>query len=164
MGRPTIPMVGRPSTTEVTTVTRRRSIAPLLLLLAAVLASCSAGARGSGASATMPDCAPRGAPISRPELLPVAFPLPPGTVLTQVHESSAGATVIAGVIPLPLADAAGYFLDEMPRAGFDLGPGDAEQDEAESAFTGAGIDGQFKVHSILDCGDAVTLTLALIRR
>ena len=136
-----------------------------LLIATALLVSCAGGEQATaGAAASMPACAPSEAAISSPPALPATLPLPPGTVLNLVHESSAGATIIFGVIPLSLSDAAGFFVDQIPRAGFELGPGDAEQDEAEAVFSGPGVDGQWKVHSILDCADAVTLNLAIIRR
>ena len=63
--------------------------------------------------------------------------------------------------PRRLRDASDFFRAELPKAGFELGEGDAEADEAEQAFTGHGLEGQWKVHSILDCPDAVSLSIAV---
>jgi hypothetical protein len=96
-----------------------------------------------------------------PAQLNGVLPLPPGTVLTSTDLAGKGPLVIGGYVPAQLADASAFFKEELPKAGFELGEGDAEGDEAEQAFTGHGLEGQWKVHSILDCPDAVSLTIAV---
>ncbi len=49
---------------------------------------------------------------------------------------------------------------KLPAAGYQLGAGDAEQAEAEALFLGESVRGKWKVNGILNCPDAVTLTLA----
>jgi hypothetical protein len=56
-----------------------------------------------------------------------------------------------------------FFMRQLPKAGYKLGEGDAEQDEAESGFSGHEITGRWKVNGILDCPNAVTLALFVNR-
>jgi hypothetical protein len=67
-------------------------------------------------------------------------------------------------VPAELKAAAAFFLRELPAAGFTLGMGDGELDEAESTFSGNGYQGHFKVHSIQDCPGAVTLSVVLAKQ
>jgi hypothetical protein len=68
------------------------------------------------------------------------------------------------VIPNELRDAVTFFQRALPRAGFQLGEGDAEHDEAESTFSGNGFAGKWKLNGILNCPNAVALTIAVLRR
>jgi hypothetical protein len=143
----------------------------LITIFLIVLASCS----GPGATPTdiadsasepipeLPACAEAGPAISLPAEFPSYFPLPPGTAIHASRNTEEGVLVIDGVVPADLQTAAAFFLRELPAAGFTLGFGDGELDEAESAFSGNGYQGQFKVHSILDCPGAVTLKLAITK-
>jgi hypothetical protein len=47
----------------------------------------------------------------------------------------------------------------LPAAGFVNTAGDAEMDEAESLFVGAGVRGQWKVNGIAMCPGAAKLAL-----
>jgi hypothetical protein len=132
----------------------------MLLMLAG--AACS-GQPGDAASASpaIPECAAAGAVVTLPDAFPDDFPLPAGTRITDVQETDDGVLLVGGVIPGSLSAAATFFSDEVPAAGFEAGEGDAEQDEAEASFWREGSEGSWKVHSILDCPTAVTLTVAI---
>lgn len=130
--------------------------------LVALLAACSTGLPSARPEATLPACAQAPPAIATPAELPPNLPLPHGTVLTSVHRSDAGATVIGGYIPAELNAAARFFQAELPEAGYELLGGDAELDEAEAVFAGHGVQGQWKVHSLLDCAAAVSLMLAIL--
>lgn len=133
--------------------------------LLALLAGCATSTTTTTISApavTLPACAEASARVDTPAELPADLPLPPGTVLTSVSRSDAGSTVIGGYIPAELNAAAQFFQAELPAAGYELLGGDAELDEAESAFAGGGVQGQWKVHSLLDCSSAVSLTIAIL--
>ena len=67
--------------------------------------------------------------------------------------------MVGAIVPSNLQTATRFFLRELPEAGFELIGGDAEMDEAESSYRGLGYQGQWKIHSIIDCPDAVTLTV-----
>jgi hypothetical protein len=114
-----------------------------------------------GPSPTIPRCAAGGSVIPPPPELPEDLPLPSGTVFTSMHVD-VGTIVLSGVVPLDLRGAATFFIEELPAAGYELGEGDAEQGEAESVFAGHGYRGRWRVNGILDCPNAVTLTLAIV--
>lgn len=112
----------------------------------------------------MPACAKVGPVVERPAQLPAGFPLPPGTLLTSGQVPREGQLLIGGVVPHDLQEAAEFFTDELPSAGYELGFGDSEGNEAEAPFTGNGFRGKWRVNSIRDCGAAVRLTLVLIEQ
>jgi hypothetical protein len=122
------------------------------------------GGNGSSAGdpALVPACAKTGERVTRPDELPSGFPLPPGTVITSSATPYPGQLLIGGVIPVDIQKAAEFFVDELPRAGYEPGPGDSEQGEAEAPFTGQGVRGKWKVNGILNCSNAVILTLVVI--
>lgn len=110
---------------------------------------------------TLPACAGATERAQLPAELDGVFPLPPGTVISSAKLAGQGPLVVGGYVPMELKDAAAYLQEELPKAGFTAGEGDAEPDEAEQSFSGKGLEGQWKVHSLLDCPDAVTLTIAV---
>lgn len=89
--------------------------------------------------------------------------LPPGTVLTSSERRPEGQLLVSGVIPREFRKVVEFFVEELPAAGYKNGEGDAEQDEAESHFSGKGVTGKWKVNGILNCPDAVTLSLLVSR-
>lgn len=140
---------------------------PIVVLLVALGATvgCTPGpqagpAGGATAIPALPPCASAGAAVTLPTGVPGNLPLPPGTMVTSVQVDG-GRTLLGGVVPTDLQTAARFFQTALPAAGFKLGEGDAEPDEAESVFTGNGVKGQWKVHSITGCPGAVNLTLAV---
>jgi hypothetical protein len=107
---------------------------------------------------TLPPCAQAGPPVSLPPEFPKSFPLPPGTVITASRH--AGPTIVLeGFIPMELKQATRFFVQNLPAAGFRLGRGEAERNEAESRFGGNGVVGFFKVRSIADCPGALELRI-----
>lgn len=141
---------------------RRRSIAAIACTtVAAVAVGVAAGQGGGGASVAatpqVPACTHAGKAVGRPSAIPAAV-FPPQTILTSVRRRH-GLTVVSGVVPLTLHDAVRFFVTGLPAAGYVNGLGDAEMDEAESFFTGAGLHGKWKVNGIPGCPNAVTLSL-----
>ncbi|HET8572004.1 MAG TPA: hypothetical protein VFN14_08950 [Candidatus Limnocylindria bacterium] len=142
----------------------RTSVALAALVL---LSACGGGNAGTttGASVvvvpSLPACVPAAERAELPANLDGVLPLPVGTVITSAKLTGRGPLQIAGYVPASLREASAFFREELPKAGFEPGEGDAENDEAEQAFSGHGLDGQWKVHSILDCPDAVSLTIAV---
>jgi hypothetical protein len=148
--------------------TRLVGVGVCLALAAGPLAGCGGGdsdaspTLSEGTAPAVPACAKAGSTIPRPSDLPGDFPLPPGTVITSSQNPHPGQLLIGGVIPADLRGAAVFFSDELPSHGYELGFGDAEQGEAEAPFSGHGFRGKWKVNGILNCPNAVTLTLVLI--
>src|SRR5437016_6248065 len=109
--------------------------APSLLVLAAValVAGCGGGGGSAArpAATTLPDCAGAGTAIARPAALPERFPLPAGTVLDRTHREGEF-QIVEGFAPGPLDATRAFFREQLPKAGFELGEGDAEEHEAET--------------------------------
>ena len=105
-----------------------------------------------------PACAGAATPVDRPDAVPANL-LPPGTVLTSRMNLPDGRTLVTGVIPLEFRGAVDFYVTKLPAAGYQLGAGDAEQDEAEALFLGERVRGKWKVNGILNCSSAVRLTL-----
>jgi hypothetical protein len=99
-----------------------------------------------------------GTTVARPDEVPAAV-LPPGTSLTSVQHPQAGTTLVTGVVSREFRRAVDFYVTDLPRAGYRLGRGDAEMDEAEAFFSGPSAKGKWKVNGILNCPQAVTLAL-----
>lgn len=132
--------------------------------LAVVVIGIAAGRDdGGGSSETRttfagPQCAAARQFVDRPDSVPADL-LPPGTALTSRMNLPRNQTLVTGVIPLDFRTAVDFYVIELPAAGYQLGAGDAEQAEAEAQFLGESVGGKWKVNGILNCPDAVTLTL-----
>jgi hypothetical protein len=142
---------------------RLPSCVPVALCLLA-----AAGCGGSEEEASrpvprVPACAGEGQTIPRPRGIPRELPLPPGTELHATERPYPDQVVVRGAVPGELEDAASFFEDELPDAGYRLGRGDAEPNEREALFTGNGVRGGWRVRAIPACEGAVTLTLVVIR-
>jgi hypothetical protein len=123
-----------------------------------LLAACG----GSGAKkvgGALPSCASAAHPVARPAPL-ADFPLPHGAVLDRTRKQ-AGGTILEGLVPGELKATRDWFERELPKAGYTLGAGDAEDAEAETDFRGKGADGHLKLHTIDGCKGALTVAVAL---
>jgi hypothetical protein len=112
------------------------------------------------ASVGLPSCDAKATTASLPASFPKAFPLPPSTVVTSVGQG-AGGTFVRGVVPLSLKKAAAFFRRRVPEAGFEPGEADAEPWEAESEFSGHGVDGKWKVNELPACLRKTALLVAV---
>jgi hypothetical protein len=63
-----------------------------------------------------------------------------------------------------LSETARFFERRLPQAGFELGEGDAEPGEAESEFSGKGVEGKWKVNAVAGCLRDVALLVAIEKR
>jgi hypothetical protein len=122
------------------------------------------GGNGSSKATTFagPQCAGVRQFVDRPGSVPADL-LPPGTALTSLMNLPQDRTLVTGVIPLEFRTAVDFYVSKLPAAGYQLGAGDAEQDEAEALFLGESVRGKWKVNAMLNCPDAVTLTLLVGR-
>ena len=136
-----------------------------LPLAAAVvgLVAVHGGGKGDAEAAaprvSAPACASeeRGPTAPPPEIS--AAVLPPGTVITSVSRPRAGMTLVQGVVSSPFRSVVEFYVRQLPAAGFVNTAGDAEMDEAESLFVGAGVRGKWKVNGIAMCPGAAKLAL-----
>ena len=114
---------------------------------------------GMVAGPPLPACVRAAAAVPPPEAFPEDLPLPPGTVITAARMTAAGAAYIDGYAPLSHIDAARFFLEEMPAAGYVNGRGDSESHEAEAPFSGNGVDGRWIVVTVPDCPAATYIVI-----
>lgn len=142
----------------------RRSWGRVALVATLTLAGCGGGARpdvsGARAAGSLPACVKAGDALARPEGFPVSLPLPDGTLITA-HDNGVKRVALSGYVPMPLRDAAAWMSRQLPSAGYRNGEGDAEQDEAESVFTGHGYQGKWKLNALDACAGAVAIQVSL---
>jgi hypothetical protein len=130
------------------------------LVVALALAGCGGGGKhtASTANTTLPSCAN----VSyESKALPTGWqvPLPDGFVATEVVDSPKIHQVI-GRAPGSFQSTVKFFRESLPAAGYEVGEGDAEEDEAESEFDGHGVHGRWRVNALLGCPDASAVTVA----
>jgi hypothetical protein len=128
----------------------------LLLVLAGVLAHAVGGGAASTAAPAMPSCVDASKRVAVPPGWNV--PLPPGAVVTGVQ--STAIRQVSALVPAAFADTVRWYREDFPRLGYELGSGDAENDEAEADFSGHGIRGRFRVNGIVGCSGATALAVA----
>jgi hypothetical protein len=114
----------------------------------------------AAASAGLPSCDAKATSAALPAAFPPEFPLPPGTVLTSAGEGGGG-TFVRGVVPMSLNEAANFFRKQLPKAGFEPGQADSEPWEAESEFSGKGVEGKWKVNELPGCLEKAALLVAV---
>jgi hypothetical protein len=114
----------------------------------------------TAASAGLPSCDAKATSAVLPSMFPRNFPLPADTVVTSVGEGGGG-TFVRGVVPMSLKPAADFFREEVPKAGFVPGEADSEPWEAESEFSGKGIEGKWKVNELPRCLEKAALLVAV---
>jgi len=114
----------------------------------------------------LPDCAPPRTPVPMPARIAPNFPFPPGMKIYKAQTLGANANYVQLVVyaPLNFKDALRYLLDELPRAGYELGRGDQEPGEAESAFSGNGWNGGFRIATIMGCDEMTEWVVVVYRR
>jgi hypothetical protein len=118
--------------------------------------------QGSSEGAPLALCGRHPAAVGAPRELPAGYPLPKHTVITRVQRVR-GVVVVQGIEPLGIRDAGRFLITELPGAGYRIGRGDSEADEAETDFIGHGAVGRVKVHTIPGCARATHLVVALVQ-
>ncbi|GAC1560402.1 MAG: hypothetical protein NVS2B7_34840 [Herpetosiphon sp.] len=136
----------------------------LMSIGAFVLLSC-----GNDASSTLglrpppggiPACANVTATVPRPPSFPTDFPLPPGTVLFKQEVRTDNRTIIYAVAPYDFATMQTFMEQALPRAGYKLSGGEAEEGrEAESFYAGHNIRGRWVLHPVTSCPNTSSLTV-----
>jgi hypothetical protein len=135
-----------------------------LLVLSIAPAGPVAVAPAVPARGALPACAGAGAGAASG--LPPSFPLPPGTVVRTSHKhTGSGSPVdyISAVAPGSIDSAAKFVLRRLPRAGYRLVQADRETYEADGAFSGHGIRGRMRFHTLLGCPGVLTIDIATWR-
>jgi hypothetical protein len=154
-GIPSLPSIGRRTLAAVCCI----PLAAAALSLVAAHGGGNGSAEAAATRISAPACASveRGTTAPPPEIS--AAVLPPETVITSVKHPRPGMTLVYGVVSAPFRSAVEFYVTKLPAAGYVNTVGDAEMDEAESLFVGAGMHGKWKVHGIPLCANAVKLAL-----
>jgi hypothetical protein len=118
---------------------------------------------GESDAAPLRVCGRQHAAVPAPRELPSSYPLPKNTVITRVQRVR-GVVVVSGIEPLAIREAGRFLITALPNAGYRIGRGDSEADEAETDFLGHGAVGRVKVHTIPGCAHATHLVIALVPR
>jgi hypothetical protein len=117
----------------------------------------------AAASEGLPSCDAKATSAALPATFPNNFPLPADTVLTSVGQGGGG-TFVRGVVPMSLKEAADFFRNQLPKAGFEPGEADSEPWEAESEFSGQGVEGKWKVNELPGCLEKAALLVAVAKK
>src|SRR5438128_31776 len=81
----------------------------------------------------LPKCKPQ-KHLATPDWVPKDLPLPDGTFFTKKIASQGGYDEGLFILPLSTSEIATFVLKEWPKAGYQLGRGDAEPGEVEDQF------------------------------
>ncbi len=146
-----------------------------VIALAGVAAGCSAGTAGGGGAApspaaaqvagatgpTLSACAKAGLAVAIPSDFPASFPLPDGSVVVETDTSAGGGTRIKALVPLEVRAFGEYLERALPAAGLAIGGGEAEANELESKFSGAGVAGQLTARELSGCPGVLSVQVAI---
>jgi hypothetical protein len=86
-----------------------------------------------------------------PKPVPATLPKPPTGTKPKFIYRSFRLSVARLTTQLSLRDSVLFVLDQLPKAGFVLGRGDAEPGQADAPFTGGGVYGQIRLNSLSTC-------------
>jgi hypothetical protein len=84
--------------------------------------------------------------------------VPPGLHVVSVQEKPN--VVIRFTVPDDFHHTVRYLLDALPKAGFTLGTGDAEAEEADIPFSGGGLHASMKINDKGHCETGGLLAVA----
>jgi hypothetical protein len=147
----------------------------LLLVLVPLLAGCTMASPVTPAQAAaatvpvtlaanvaIPACAQAGPAIAPPAAFPTDFPLPPSMVITEGQAQAKGRVALSGYVPTDVRTLALYMNQTLPHAGYTPRFIEIETKDAEGDFDGpTGSQGRWKVGRIVNCPNAVTLTVLI---
>lgn len=77
---------------------------------------------------------PAAASFSWPPGIPSNFPKPPGGRIDSTRTAAGGLQIVRLTTPFNLREGILFVLKELPKAGYNLGRGDAEAAEADAPF------------------------------
>ena len=126
---------------------------------AAVVAGCSSsgpgGSPGSSAApagstvVTRPTCPPGSAADRWPAAAPTGLPVPGGLHVVSVQRKPN--VVIRFTVPDDFHNTVRYLLAALPKAGFTLGTGDSEAEEADIPVSKGDVHASFKISDAGPC-------------
>jgi hypothetical protein len=83
--------------------------------------------------------------------VPRDLPEPPGATLTDVQKRTDGLTVVMFTTPRSIRDAVLFLIEQMPKAGYTLARGDAENTEADAPFVKGDLRGVMRMIAVEPC-------------
>jgi hypothetical protein len=86
--------------------------------------------------------------------VPGDLPRPPGSNRPNVALANSNLTVVQFTAPISLREGVLFVLGEFPKAGFRLGRGDAEVNQADAPFARQGVFGQVRINGTGPCTTA----------
>lgn len=141
-------------------MTRLAAAAALGVAAAAALAGCSSSKQTASGADSTPDrtsevvstdatCDPAGASDSWPSIVPSGLPRPDGMHVVSVQRKPN--VVIRFTVPQDFHATVRYLLDAIPAAGFTLGTGDSEAEEADIPLSRGAEHASIKVNDAGNC-------------
>ena len=144
---------------------RHRRTSAALVAVAALTTPALVGCGGGSDNPTVAAPSASGCPSSAlaadswPSAVPSDLPTLPGLHVTSTQSTSSGAHMVSAESPVALREAVRTLVTELPKAGYSLGKGDAEADEADAPFSKGDLHGSFRLSAQSSCGVTVTLTV-----
>jgi hypothetical protein len=129
---------------------------------ASLLAGCTSGSKpepGPTVPSSEPTTTPSPCPgvalkpkLTWPAGFPANLPKPPGaSAAVPVNSGIAGLRIVRFSTPTSLREGVLFIVKAVPKAGFNLGRGDAEPNEADAPFTYNGQRGTYRMASRVEC-------------
>jgi len=131
-------------------------------LCLALLTGCSGSAEPSAVPTTAPavteptaqaepTCAPKPADLMWPAPVPADLPVPPAAKLTEVQKRTDGLTVVTFSTAISIRQSVLFLVEAMPKAGYTLARGDAENTEADAPFVKGDLKGVMRMIAVEPC-------------
>ena len=106
-------------------------------------------AASAAAESTTVSCPPAQGADSWPKQAPAKLPVPDGLKVESVQQKPN--IVIRFTVPDDFHNTVRYLLDALPKAGFTLGTGDSEAEEADIPFSVGDVHASIKVNDVGTC-------------
>jgi hypothetical protein len=105
------------------------------------------------AVATAPTCppAPGGSDFAWPAQVPDDLPTPPSATLTKVEPRTDGLVVVTFTTAISIRQSVLFLIEQMPKAGYTLARGDAENTEADAPFVKGDLRGVMRMIAVEPC-------------
>ena len=150
------------------TVGHRVAAQAAVVLSLTLVSACGGGdqdADKNGAAAT-PACMSSLTPKSVPKdgSFPTDWPFPPGTVVTHVEQVPGGGLAVTAQVGSEFEKVLPFMQHDLEKAGFVATQGEAEHDDAEATWTGAGYAGSWAIKSSDDCEGTTLLQVAAAKQ
>ena len=98
-----------------------------------------------------PSCSAGPATLEWPQPVPADLPVPPSATLTDVQKRTDGLTVVTFSTSTSIRQAVLFLIEQMPKAGYTLARGDAENTEADAPFVKGNLRGVMRMIAVEPC-------------